>query len=68
MWSSTPQQEGYGFSNYRVLVDYDAGLLKYLWYSSVVSALTVVLTLALSVLGGYALPGSGSGGGSSALE
>jgi multiple sugar transport system permease protein len=51
---ATAQQEGYGFGNFQVLVDYDAGLLRYLWNSSVVSALTVVFTLVLSVLGGYA--------------
>jgi multiple sugar transport system permease protein len=47
-------QRGTGFGNNRVLVDYDAGLLTYLWNSSVVSTLTVVFTLVLSVLGGYA--------------
>ena len=51
---ATAQQEGYGFGNYQMLVDYDAGLLRYLWNSSVVSALTVVFTLVLSILGGYA--------------
>ena len=52
--ATAQQQEGYGFGNYQVLVDYDAGLLRYLWNSSVVSALTVVFTLVLSILGGYA--------------
>jgi multiple sugar transport system permease protein len=51
---ATAQQDGYGFGNYQMLVDYDAGLLRYLWNSSVVSALTVVFTLVLSTLGGYA--------------
>jgi len=51
---ATAQQDRYGFGNYQVLVDTDAGLLRYLWNSSVVSALTVVFTLVLSILGGYA--------------
>jgi len=51
---ATAQQDRYGFGNYQVLVDYDPGLLRYLWNSSVVSALTVVFTLVLSILGGYA--------------
>ncbi|TDD68079.1 carbohydrate ABC transporter permease [Jiangella aurantiaca] len=52
--AATAQQKGYGFGNYQVLADYDAGLLRYLWNSSVVSALTVIFTLVLSILGGYA--------------
>jgi multiple sugar transport system permease protein len=51
---ATAQQVGYGLGNYRSLVDYDAGLLTYLWNSTYVSVLTVALTLTLSVLGGYA--------------
>jgi multiple sugar transport system permease protein len=51
---ATAQQEGYGLGNYQMLVDYGAGLPRYLWNSSVVSALTVVFTLVLSILGGYA--------------
>jgi multiple sugar transport system permease protein len=51
---ASAQQEGYGFGNYQVLVDYDAGLLRYLWNSAYVSALTLVFTLVLSILGGYA--------------
>jgi multiple sugar transport system permease protein len=51
---ATAQQEGYGFGNYQILVDYGAGLPRYLWNSSVVSAQTVVFTLVLSILGGYA--------------
>ena len=52
--AATAQQEGYGFGNYQLLVDYGAGLPRYLWNSSVVSAQTVVFTLVLSILGGYA--------------
>lgn len=51
---ATAQQVGYGFGNYRTLMDYDAGLLQYLWNSTFVSVLTVVFTLGLSILGGYA--------------
>jgi multiple sugar transport system permease protein len=51
---ATAQQEGYGLGNYRTLVDYDAGLPQYLRNSSVVALLTVLFTLALSILGGYA--------------
>lgn len=51
---ATAQQEGYGFGNYQMLVDYGAGLPRYLWNSTVISALTVVFTLVLSILGGYA--------------
>ena len=51
---ATAQQVGYGFGNYRTLMDYDAGLPQYLWNSTFVSVLTVIFTLALSILGGYA--------------
>ncbi len=51
---ATAQQEGYGFNNYRTLTEYDAGLPTYLWNSAYVSILTVVFTLVLSLLGGYA--------------
>ncbi|HEX6196456.1 MAG TPA: carbohydrate ABC transporter permease [Jiangellaceae bacterium] len=51
---ATAQQEGYGFGNYGTLMDYDAGLPRYLWNSSYVTILTVVFVLALSILGGYA--------------
>ncbi|MGW1726404.1 carbohydrate ABC transporter permease [Streptomyces sp. NPDC002306] len=50
----TAQQSGYGFGNYRTLLEYDAGLWRYLLNSTVVAALTVALTLAVSLLGGYA--------------
>jgi multiple sugar transport system permease protein len=51
---NTAQQVGYGLGNYRTLVDYNAGLPRYLWNSSFVSVLTVLFTLTLSLLGGYA--------------
>jgi multiple sugar transport system permease protein len=51
---ATAQQVGYGLGNYRSLADYDAGLRQYLQNSTVVSALTVLFTLTLSILGGYA--------------
>ncbi len=50
----TAQESGYGLGNYRTLLDYDAGLWQYLLNSTLVSALTVVLTLGVSLLGGYA--------------
>lgn len=50
----TAQESGHGFGNYRTLLDYDAGLWRYLLNSTVVSALTVALTLGVSLLGGYA--------------
>jgi multiple sugar transport system permease protein len=51
---ATRQQVGYGLGNYRSLVEYDAGLPRYLWNSSYVAVLTVLFTLVLSILGGYA--------------
>jgi multiple sugar transport system permease protein len=51
---ATQQKVGYGFGNYRTLIDYDAGLPRYLSNSSIVAVLTVVFTLILSILGGYA--------------
>ncbi|MBE4739141.1 carbohydrate ABC transporter permease [Streptomyces caniscabiei] len=50
----TAQESGYGLGNYRTLLEYDAGLWQYLLNSAVVSALTVALTLGVSLLGGYA--------------
>jgi multiple sugar transport system permease protein len=51
---ATAQQVGYGFGNYHTLLDYDAGLPQYLWNTTFISVLTVIFTLTLSVLGGYA--------------
>jgi multiple sugar transport system permease protein len=51
---ATAQAEGYGWGNYRTLMAYDAGLVRYLFNSAVVSVLTVAFTLTLSLLAGYA--------------
>ena len=51
---ATAQKSGFGFGNYRTLMSYDAGLPTYLWNSTVVSVETCVLTVALSLFGGYA--------------
>ena len=51
---ATAQQVGYGFNNYQTLIDYDAGLMRYLWNSAAISVMTVIFTLLLSVFGGYA--------------
>ncbi|MGH8823911.1 MAG: carbohydrate ABC transporter permease [Jiangellaceae bacterium] len=51
---ATAQQSGFGWGNYRTLLEYGAGLGTYLMNSTIVSLLTVVFTLALSILGGYA--------------
>ncbi|SCX43293.1 multiple sugar transport system permease protein [Klenkia marina] len=50
----TNQTDGIGLGNYRTLVDYQAGIWQYLANSAFVSLLTVVLTLTVSLLGGYA--------------
>ncbi|MEV8230232.1 carbohydrate ABC transporter permease [Streptomyces sp. NPDC079167] len=52
--AGTSQDSGYGLGNYRALLDYDAGLWRYLANSALVSVLTVVFTLGVSLLGGYA--------------
>ncbi len=49
----TSQVDGWGFGNYAALADYQAGIWRYLANSAFVSLLTVVLTLTISVLGGY---------------
>lgn len=46
---------GIGTNNYERLIDYGAGLERYVWNTSVVTGLTVIGTLVVSVLGGYAL-------------
>jgi len=50
----TGQVDGFGLGNYRTLVDYQAGIGQYLLNSAIVSVLTVVLTVTVSLLGGYA--------------
>lgn len=48
------QVDGWGFGNYVTLAGYQAGIGQYLWNSVVVSGLTVVFTLTVSLLGGFA--------------
>ena len=52
--AGTAQAKGYGFGNYLTLASYQAGIWQYLYNSAFVSLLTVVLTLLISGLGGYA--------------
>ncbi|GIG88163.1 carbohydrate ABC transporter permease [Plantactinospora endophytica] len=52
--AGTNQVDGWGFGNYTTLADYQAGIWRYLGNSAFVSLLTVVLTLLISFLGGYA--------------
>ena len=51
---ATGQVNGYGLGNYETLFNFQAGLARYLFNSTLVSVLTVVVTLTLSILGGYA--------------
>jgi multiple sugar transport system permease protein len=51
--AGTSQVDGWGLGNYTALADYQAGIWRYLGNSAYVSALTVALTLVVSVLGGY---------------
>ena len=48
------QVDGWGFGNYRTLAHYQDGVWTYLVNSLVVSGLTVVFTVVISLLGGYA--------------
>ncbi|MFC7534483.1 carbohydrate ABC transporter permease [Actinoplanes sp. GCM10030250] len=50
----TAQVDGWGFANYGTLAAYQAGIGVYLGNSLVVSGLTVLFTLTISLLGGYA--------------
>jgi multiple sugar transport system permease protein len=52
--ANTSQRTGWGFGNYVELAGYQAGLQTYLTNSITVSALTVLFTLVISLLGGYA--------------
>ncbi|MFT7839770.1 carbohydrate ABC transporter permease [Saccharothrix sp. BKS2] len=52
--AGTAQADGWGFANYGTLVDYQAGIWRYLLNSAVVSGLTVVFTLTIALLGGFA--------------
>jgi multiple sugar transport system permease protein len=51
---ATGGDAGYGWENYRRLIEYGEGLGTYLTNSIVVSVLTVAGTLVVTVLGGYA--------------
>ncbi|AEG43575.1 carbohydrate ABC transporter permease [Isoptericola variabilis] len=48
------QVGGWGLGNYAALVDYQAGLWQYLLNSTIVAGLTVLFTMTVSLLGGYA--------------
>ncbi|GAA5205917.1 carbohydrate ABC transporter permease [Microbacterium kyungheense] len=52
--AGTSQAEGWGLGNYASLANYQAGIWVYLGNSAFVSLLTVLLTLVVSTLGGYA--------------
>jgi multiple sugar transport system permease protein len=52
--AATGQRIGYGLGNYTTLYSFGAGLPKVAFNSIYMSALTVVITLAISTLGGYA--------------
>jgi len=52
--AGTSQVDGWGFGNYVALANYQAGIWVYLGNSLFVSLLTVLLTLVISLLGGYA--------------
>jgi multiple sugar transport system permease protein len=52
--AGTNQTDGWGFGNYTTLAEYQDGILQYIGNSVFVSVLTVILTLVISLLGGYA--------------
>lgn len=52
--AGTGQVKGWGFGNYVTLTHYQAGIWQYLANSTFMSLLTVILTLTVSTLGGYA--------------
>ncbi|PVU83325.1 carbohydrate ABC transporter permease [Cellulomonas sp. WB94] len=52
--AGTGQVKGWGFGNYITLAHYQAGIWQYLANSAFMSLLTVLLTLTVSTLGGYA--------------
>lgn len=51
---ATGQVFGYGLGNYDTLMGFQAGLPTYFWNSLVISVITVAVTLAVSIFGGYA--------------
>jgi multiple sugar transport system permease protein len=52
--AATAQRIGYGFGNYETLYVFGAGLPRILFNSFYLSILTVIVTIVLSSLGGYA--------------
>jgi multiple sugar transport system permease protein len=52
--AGTAQTHGWGFGNYDTLTHYQAGIWQYVLNSVIISGLTVIFTLAISTLGGYA--------------
>jgi multiple sugar transport system permease protein len=52
--AGTAQIDGWGFGNYQTLAGYQAGIGRYLLNSTLVAAMTVLFTLSVSLLGGYA--------------
>jgi multiple sugar transport system permease protein len=52
--AGTKQVSGIGLGNYVTLLHYGHGALTYLFNSVVISVVTVILTLAVSIVGGYA--------------
>lgn len=52
---ATGGEAGFGTGNYERLINYGAGLGQYVWNTTVVTALAVLGTLIVTVLGGYAL-------------
>jgi len=52
--AGTSQVNGWGLGNYESLTHYQAGIWRYLFNSAFVAVLTVVLTVGISFLGGYA--------------
>jgi multiple sugar transport system permease protein len=50
----TAQVDGWGLGNYARLAGYQAGLTQYLINSVLISGMTVIFTLVVSLLGGYA--------------
>ena len=50
----TGQTDGWGFGNYVTLLNYQDGIGQYFGNSVIVSGLTVLFTLAVSTLGGFA--------------
>jgi len=52
--AGTAQVHGWGTGNYDTLAHYQAGIWQYVYNSALVSILTVIFTVTISALGGYA--------------